>query len=100
MGGAIQLTHTEVNHQMSPKFVTNMALALIGGFLVVASQAFITDAVAWLAFAVGIAAVVIAAAGQLDGTRHVAQWVLDLTVAALGVATIVDSLVYTGSTVD
>jgi hypothetical protein len=37
-----------------------MALVVIGGFLVVTSQAFVPDAVAWLTFAVGTSAAVIA----------------------------------------
>jgi MFS family permease len=74
----------EVNDPMSMKFLTNMALAIIGGFLVVASQTFATHAVAWLAFAIGIGAVVIAVAGQVDRTRGIAQRVLDLATLALG----------------
>jgi hypothetical protein len=83
---------------MSPRFITNIALALAGGFLVVASQAFRPGLTGWLAFAIGIGVVVVVGAAQLDRSRGSLQRALDAMTAALAVWTIVASVVFTGTT--
>lgn len=84
---------------MSTRYLSNIVLALVGGFLVVATQAFGTNVISWLAVGVAIAAIVLAVASQLDGSRGLAQRSLDLLVLALGAVTIVFSRVFGGTTV-
>jgi hypothetical protein len=83
---------------MSPRFITNMALALAGGFLVVASQAFSPGRTGWLAFGIGIGVVVVLGAAQLDSERGSIQRALDLAAGGLAIWTIVASVVFTGTT--
>lgn len=83
---------------MHARFAQSTVLALAGGFLVVASQSFTSGVTAWLAFAIGVAAVVLAAMPAAFGAR---RWVLglDATTAILGAWTIVASLVFSGGLV-
>jgi hypothetical protein len=83
---------------MHARFAQSSLLALAGGFLVVASQSFTSGVTAWLAFAIGILAVVLAAVPALFGAR---RWVLGLDAATgvLGAWTIVASLVFSGGAV-
>jgi hypothetical protein len=83
---------------MSTNYITNVTLELVGGFLVVATQAFSTNVVSWLALAVGILAAGIAVAAQLDRSRGLDQRLLDVTTVVLGGVTIVFSRVFGGST--
>jgi hypothetical protein len=84
---------------MSSRFLTNAVVALAAGFVVVATQAFATPVVAWLAFALGVAVLGIALVSQLDRSRPVIQRMLDGVGAVLAIWTIVASLVFVGSTV-
>lgn len=84
---------------MSSRFLTNGILALAGGFVVVASQAFTAAATAWLAFALGILMIIVAGLAQLDHSRDDVQRILDGVVTALAVITIVFSLVFHGRVV-
>jgi hypothetical protein len=47
------------------RYLSN-AIALFGGFVVVASQAFASAVTAWLAFAIAIAILVVAGVSQLQ----------------------------------
>jgi hypothetical protein len=85
--------------RMSTRYLTNVILALVAGFLVVATQAFSTSTVSWLALGVGIAVVAFAVVAQLDRSRGRAQRLLDVVAIALGGVTIVFSRVFSGSTV-
>src|SRR6266851_5831475 len=78
--------------QMSTKYFTNLSIALLGGFVVVATQVFAITTAAWLALALGIAVVAISLVSQVDRSRGVAQRGLDLLLIALGAVTIVFSL--------
>jgi hypothetical protein len=84
---------------MSTKYLTNMFVALAGGFLVVASQTFATSTVSWLALGIAVAIVAIAVVAQLDRSRGIDQRILDVATIALGAVTIVLSRVFNGSTV-
>jgi hypothetical protein len=79
--------------------MTNALITLMAGFVVVISLAFTPAATAWLAFALGIAVIVIAAAVQTDRSRGSVQRLLDGIAGVLGVVTIVFSLVFHGATV-
>lgn len=83
---------------MNTRYSTNILLALIGGFLLVASFAFATVPFHWMMFGAGIVAVAIAAPAVLIHSRGRNQRGLDLAVAGLGVWTIVASLVFGGVT--
>jgi hypothetical protein len=83
---------------MSPRFIINIALALAGGFLVAASQAFRAGLTGWLAFAVGLGVLVVLGAAQLDRSRGSIQRALDGAAGALAIWTIVASVVFTGTT--
>lgn len=69
---------------MSSRYFSNALIALLGGFVVVVSQALTASVVGWIAFAIGIAVVVISAVAQLDRGRGFSQRLLDLPMVALG----------------
>ncbi len=83
---------------MHARFVQSSVLALAGGFVVVASQAFTSGTTAWLAFAIGVAALVLATAPALARTRD-RTLALDAVTGILAVWTIVASLVFSGTLV-
>jgi hypothetical protein len=83
---------------MNSRYLTNAALAVIGGFTVVASQVWIPATFMWLAFSAAILAVMLSTAIALKGRGNV-QRGLDGLVAILGAWTIVASLVFSGSVV-
>jgi hypothetical protein len=83
---------------MNSRYLTNAALALIGGFTVVASQVWIPATFMWLMFSAAVLAVTLSGAVVLKGRGNV-QRGLDGVVALLGGWTIVASLVFSGSVV-
>jgi hypothetical protein len=83
---------------MSTKYLTNAALALAGGFLVVATRVFSNSTISWLALGVATAVIAVSVVAQLDRSRGFAQRGLDVVVVALAAVTIVFSRVFTGST--
>jgi hypothetical protein len=76
----------------------NIALALAGGFIVAASQAFRSGVTGWVAFAVGVGVLAAFGAAQLDGSRGSTQRALDGGAAVLAIWTIAASVVFTGMT--
>ncbi len=82
---------------MSTRYLSNAALGVAGGFLVVASQAFHQPQIEWLAFAIGIIAVVLSAGIALKGRGNV-QRGLDVLTLGIGAWTIVETLIFNGST--
>ena len=82
---------------MSTRFVSNMLLALAGGLVIVATQAFAPPIVAWIAFGVtGVGVLVLMAATALAPGRGHIQRTLDAVAAALAAWTIVETLVFSG----
>jgi hypothetical protein len=74
---------------MSTRYLTGMLLALLGGFVLVATQAFASTPVGWIAFAVAVAAATVTVLAQLDRSRGTVQRALDavtVTVAGLMMA--------------
>jgi hypothetical protein len=69
---------------MSTHFVTCAPVAILAAFLVVASQAFSSGTLGWIAFAVAIGIVGIVLLAQLDRVRGGVQRVLDSAMVALG----------------
>ena len=58
---------------MSTRYFTNAFVALLGGLVVVGSQAFASTALAWLAFGIAIAVLGLSVLVQFDSQRGVAQ---------------------------
>ncbi len=83
---------------MSTKFITNLATALFGGFIVVASLTFTHTTAAWVAFAFAIAIAALTLGVQLDGARGWEQRVMDGAIMLISAAMIVVSLVFAGLT--
>lgn len=79
---------------MSTRYLTNMAIALLAGFVVVVSFAFAAEVGAWIAFGVAIGILTIAVLAQAESTRARHQRAIDGLVGALAIATIVSTLVY------
>ncbi len=83
---------------MKIRYLSNLALALIAGFLVVATQAFDLSAVKWLVFAIATGATALSL-GTLVIDRNVVQRVISLVAGVVGGWTIIASLVFGLSTV-
>lgn len=84
---------------MTTRYLTNVALALIGGALLVTSQAFAWDTFAWIMLGGGAAATAIALPAIAIRSRGWAQRGLDAVGAAVGAWTIVASMVFVGAAV-
>jgi hypothetical protein len=84
---------------MSMRYLSNATIALFGGFVAVASQAFAPAVTAWLAFAIAIAVLVVAGVSQLQRGRGVVQRLLDGVTGLLAVGAIIASLVFVGPAV-
>ncbi|HEX4108864.1 MAG TPA: hypothetical protein VHX88_12055 [Solirubrobacteraceae bacterium] len=79
---------------MSSRYLTNLWLALLGGWLIVASQAFAATTFTWLMFAAAIAAVVVALPPVALRSRGIPQRAIDAGLSVLAGWTIVASLVF------
>jgi hypothetical protein len=84
---------------MHTRFVNAVITGVAGGFLVTASQAFVTGTTAWLAFAFGIGLLVAAAIPVVFGDRDRAGLVVDGVSGLLAVWTVVASVVFSGDVV-
>lgn len=83
---------------MNSRYFTNLVLAVAGGFLIVASQAWSVPVFMWIMFGIGIIAMVLSTSIALPG-RGLLQRGLDGAVSVLGAWTIIASLVFAGATV-
>lgn len=71
---------------MSTSYITGALFTLLGGFLVVVSQAFSSGVLGWVAFGVAVAVAAVCVVAQFDRSRGAVQRTLDgasLVVAAL-----------------
>jgi hypothetical protein len=95
-------THPKIPYSsevlMNSRYLTNSALAIAGGFLVVASQAFSASTFEWLTFAIGAVAVLLSGAVALR-SRGEAQRVLDGVLGVLGIWTVIAGLEFVGNTI-
>lgn len=82
---------------MSPRFISNLLLALAGAFVVVVSQAFSSGVTGWITFGVGLGILAMLGAAQLDRGRGLPQRVLDALGGALGIWTVIASVVFTAA---
>ena len=62
---------------MSSKFITGALTAILGGFVVVVSQAFSPGVLSWVAFGITAGVIVMVLVSQLDPARGAIQRVLD-----------------------
>jgi hypothetical protein len=69
---------------MSTRYLTGTLLVILGGFVVVATQAFAATPVSWIAFGIAIATVAVSVLAQLDRSRGTVQRVLDAAQVAVG----------------
>ena len=83
---------------MNSRYLTNIGLAITGGFAIVVSQVFGVPVFMWLMLGAGVVALALSAAAALP-TRGRAQRALDGTVAVIGAWTILASLIFTGTAV-
>lgn len=83
---------------MSIRYLYNLTLGLVAGFLVVASQVFAPITVAWLTFGIGVG-ITVAALGMFALRTGLAQRTLSGVDVLLGAWTIVASLVFFPTTV-
>jgi hypothetical protein len=83
---------------MNSRYLTNIGLAITGGFAIVASQVFGVPVFMWLMFGAGVIALALSAAAALP-TRGRTQRALDASVAVIGAWTIVASLIFAGTVV-
>ena len=84
---------------MSTHYLTCLPIAILGGFLVVVSQAFGPAVLGWVAVGVAIGVITIAVLAQLDHQRGRVQRVIDAGIVALGALLIVFGLVGSGTAV-
>jgi hypothetical protein len=83
---------------MNPRFISNLLLALAGGFIVVVSQAFGVSMTGWITFGVALGVLAMLGVVQLDHGRGRPQRALDGVAAALGIRTVIASVVFVGTT--
>ena len=83
---------------MSQRFISNVALAIAGAVVVVASQALSSSLTGLLTFGVSLGALVLLAVVQRDRARGRLQRMLDVATGALALWSAVASVVYTGTT--
>jgi Trk-type K+ transport system membrane component len=84
--------------EMSPRFISNLALGLAGAVIVAASQAFSASVTGWLTFGVSLGALSLLAMVQLYRAPGRVQRLLDIATGALAVWSAVASVVYNGTT--
>ncbi|MDO8213375.1 hypothetical protein [Conexibacter sp. CPCC 206217] len=83
---------------MSIRYLTNIAIGIVGAFLVVATQAFTPNWIQWLAFSVGTIAVLVAL-GSLAVVRDRVHQATAVTAAAVGIGLVAMSLLFAANVV-
>jgi hypothetical protein len=84
---------------MSTQYITGALLAVLGGWVVVASQAFAPHPLSWIAFGTAVAIVAISLVAQLDRSRGAGQRALDTATLAMGGLLMAFSLIASGTAV-
>jgi hypothetical protein len=90
---------TTRSNTMMPRFISWLAIGIAGAFLVVATATFSLSAITWLAFAVSIGTLVVAAGLGYGYPRHTATLLTASAVAVVSAWTIVASQVFAATTV-
>jgi hypothetical protein len=84
--------------RMSPRFISNIAVAIAGAVVVVVSQTFTASVTGWVTFGVSLGALALLAIVQLDRARGSMQRLVDAGIGVLALWSAVASVVYTGTT--
>ena len=83
-----------------PRFLSWLAMAVAGAFLVVSTTAYSLSTISWLAFAISVGTLVVSVAVAYCYRRDVATAVIGAAAAVVSMWTIVASLVYPQATVE
>ena len=83
---------------MRIEFISRLALLLVAGFLVLASQVWTGGTLEWLFIVGGVVMIAVAAVGL--ASPRAPQRALDSLLALLGIWSIVEAIVFTGSTLE
>src|SRR6478609_9417577 len=83
-----------------PRFVSWLALAVAGAFLVVVSVSFSPASITSLAFAISIGTLVVSAGIAYNDRRSIPSLITAVAIAVISAWTIVASLVFSQSTVE
>jgi CDP-diglyceride synthetase len=81
---------------VSQRFISNVALAIAGAVVVVASQAFSSSVTGWAMFGVSLGALALLAVVERGAMNDRAQRSLDAVIGLLAVWSAVASVVYSG----
>lgn len=84
---------------MSTNYLTGALFAVLGGVVVVVSQAFTPSVLGWVAFGVAIAVAAVAVLAQLDRSRGLVQRALDATTVIVAGLLIIFSRTASGDAV-
>jgi hypothetical protein len=82
---------------MSTHYLTGALFSVLGGFVVVISQAFTPSVVGWVAFGVAAAVAAVTLVAQLDRSRGLVQRALDATTVIVAGLLIIFSRTASGS---
>lgn len=81
---------------MSPRFISNLLLALVGAIIVVISMALGAGATGWVAFGIALGVLAMLALVQVEHGRGLPQRSLDGVTGVLAIWTVIASAVFTG----
>jgi hypothetical protein len=81
------------------RFVSWMAIDIAAAFLVFAAAAFSLPVTMWLAFAIGLGALIVSGSVSLSYRSHVATLLTGITAAGVSAWTVVASVVFSETTV-
>jgi hypothetical protein len=81
---------------MIRRFASDLSVFTLGGFLAVTSQAWSSGTVQWMAFIVGVLALVAGVAGAVDTARGERHRAVDALTAVIGAWAIVMSFAFSG----
>jgi hypothetical protein len=82
---------------MSIRFITNLAVLLAAGFVVISSQVFAVTTTGWIAFGVALGVLVLLALAPRSPMRGELQGAFDLVTAAFAAWTAVAAMAFSGS---
>jgi len=82
---------------MPPRFISNLLVLIVSGFVVVASQSFSAGTTGWIAFGIALGIIAVTAVADRDRTHATLQNSLDVITGSLAVWSIVASVVFSGS---
>jgi len=82
---------------MPPRFISNLLVLIVSGFVVVASQSFGAGTTGWIAFGIALGIIAVTAVADRDRTHATLHNSLDVITGSLAVWSVVASVVFSGS---